>query len=213
MDAFPEATPGTSGRSDQEALKIALINEKSSPEILMFQEDLVSRIEAQIDYQEEQIELMRGNQDLELLRTIFTTELARVRYLLRCYYRVRLHKIEEYAMHILDTAEVKERLSDREDAHAQEFFMLQGTHLKMAVGRQLPEAFSSLVRQAAAHPEKDMVPRPDLDKHVFCRVLEDRGQVPVDDAGNTAQFNKDDVFVIRYQPLQPLLAEGSVCLL
>lgn len=51
MDAFPEATPGTSGRSDQEALKIALINEKSSPEILMFQEDLVSRIEAQIDYQ------------------------------------------------------------------------------------------------------------------------------------------------------------------
>lgn len=28
--------------------------------------------------QEEQIELMRGNQDLELLRTIFTTELARV---------------------------------------------------------------------------------------------------------------------------------------
>lgn len=110
-----------------------------------------------------------------------------VRYLLRCYYRVRLHKIEEYAMHILDTAEVKERLSDREDAHAQEFFMLQGTHLKMAVGRQLPEAFSSLVRQAAAHPEKDMVPRPDLDKHVFCRVLEDRGQVPVDDAGCVVQ--------------------------
>ena len=45
------------------------------------------------------------------------------------------------------------------------------------------EAFSSLVRQAAAHPGKDMVPAPDLDAHVFCRVLEDRGSVTVDEEG------------------------------
>lgn len=45
------------------------------------------------------------------------------------------------------------------------------------------EAFSSLVRQAAAHAEKDMVPAPDLDRHVFCRVLEDRGNVTVDEEG------------------------------
>lgn len=45
------------------------------------------------------------------------------------------------------------------------------------------EAFSSLVRQAAAHPHKDMVPAPDPDKHVFCRVLEDRGSVTVDEEG------------------------------
>lgn len=83
---------------------MAVINEKSAPEILEFREDLITRIEAQIDYQvrvfdcwgpryhkqwwlchnaasytqEEQIELMRGNQDLDILRAIFTTELARV---------------------------------------------------------------------------------------------------------------------------------------
>lgn len=45
------------------------------------------------------------------------------------------------------------------------------------------DAFSSLVRQASAHPGKDMVPAPDLDRHVFCRVLEDRGNVTVDEEG------------------------------
>lgn len=39
------------------------------------------------------------------------------------------------------------------------------------------------MRQAAAHPHKDMVPAPDQDRHVFCRVLEDRGNVTVDEEG------------------------------
>ena len=108
---------------------------------------------------------------------------TQVRYLLRCYYRLRVHKIEEHAMYILDNAGVKARLSEREDAYAQEYFMLQGTHLKQTIGSQLPEAFASLVRQVGAQPEKDMMPAPDLDKHVFCRVLEDLGQVPVDEDG------------------------------
>ena len=34
-----------------------------------------------------------------------------------------------------------------------------------AVANHLPEAFSSLVRQAAAHPQKDMVPAPNLDRY------------------------------------------------
>ena len=41
----------TSGRSDAEELKGALMNEKASPEILQFQTDLVGRIEMRIDYQ------------------------------------------------------------------------------------------------------------------------------------------------------------------
>lgn len=90
-------------------------------------------------------------------------------------------------MHILDNASLKARLSEREDAYAQEYFMLHGTHLKQTVGSQLPEAFSSLVRQVAAQTEKDMMPMPDLDKHVFCRVLGDLGQVPVDEQGYVAR--------------------------
>lgn len=39
------------------------------------------------------------------------------------------------------------------------------------------------VRSAGASAAKDLLPTPNLDKHVFCRVLEDRGHVTVDDEG------------------------------
>lgn len=55
--------------------------------------------------------------------------------------------------------------------------------MKAMAANKLPEAFSSLVRQAAAHPTKDMVPAPSLDQHVFARVLEDRGNATVDEEG------------------------------
>lgn len=50
---FPQSGPvaSTSGRSDAEQLKGALMNEKASPEILHFETDLVARIEQNVDYQ------------------------------------------------------------------------------------------------------------------------------------------------------------------
>lgn len=53
-DFLASSAPSTSGRgdaSDIELLKQAVLNEKASPEILQFQTDLVSRVEAHIDYQ------------------------------------------------------------------------------------------------------------------------------------------------------------------
>jgi hypothetical protein len=173
--------------------------------------------------QEEQIELLKEGDDMKLLVEIFMSELSRVRYLLRVYLRVRLQKVERHVMHILDSADVAARLSEREAQYARDYFVLFGSHMKAAAANHLPgagglarrrgkgnraalasrpappscqrcfplplptEAFSSLVRQAAAHPAKDMVPAPDLDRHVFARVLEDRGNVTVDEEGCAAR--------------------------
>lgn len=41
---------------------------------------------------------------MKLLVEIYMSELSRIRYLLRAYLRVRLQKIERFAMHILDNA-------------------------------------------------------------------------------------------------------------
>ena len=40
-----------------------------------------------------------------------------------------------------------------------------------------------MVRESSASETKDMVDEPDLNRHVFCRVLEDCGSVAVDNAG------------------------------
>ena len=46
--------------------------------------------------------MMQESADMELVRMVYTTELARIRYLLRAYLRTRLAKIEQFVMHILD---------------------------------------------------------------------------------------------------------------
>ena len=43
--------------------------------------------------------------------------------------------------------------------------------------------FQDLVKESSASAGKDMVDRPAMDKHVFCRVLEDCGHVELDDEG------------------------------
>lgn len=40
-----------SGTSDAELLKYALLNEKASPDVLAYEDDLITRIESHIDYQ------------------------------------------------------------------------------------------------------------------------------------------------------------------
>lgn len=59
---------------------------------------------ANFPLQDEQIELMKDNDDMKLLVEIYLSELSRVRYLLRAYLRVRLQKVERHVMHILDNA-------------------------------------------------------------------------------------------------------------
>ena len=199
---------------------------------------------------------------MELLRTMLTVEVTRVKYMLRVYLRTRLHKVERYVMHCIDDPEVRGRLSQLEDAYALSFLKLVGTHLKSTVTSKMPgelgdrvqqegpaackegsrgfvgrvqrrapltlslthalaplpptphtEAFSSVTKQASAHPANDMIPAPDLGRHVFARVLRDLGQVQVYEDGGMHELNKGDLYIMRYNMLRPLLEDGAVQLI
>ena len=65
----------------------------------------------------------------------------------------------------------------------QAFFQLYGGVLRSAVTKHLAPEFRSATKQSEHLDEKDMIQRPDLDQHVFCRVLEDYGDLSLDDAG------------------------------
>lgn len=53
--------------------------------------------------------------------------------------------------------------------------------------------------------------RPNLDSFVFCRVKRDIGTVQVDlDGDDTADFMKDDLVAVRYEPIRELLRNGDV---
>ena len=65
----------------------------------------------------------------------------------------------------------------------QDFFMLFGRHQKETILNLMPDAFRDIAKQSAGSVRGDMIPVPDQDKHVFCRVLADRGYVEMNNAG------------------------------
>ena len=88
--------------------------------------------------------------------------------------------------------------------------MLLGGHLKSTVLNYMPESFNGLVKQSVTSTKKDMVVHPNLDTHCFARVNEDLGHVMIDEDGESAEFNKGDLFVVRYRPLRQLLEADKV---
>ncbi len=61
--------------------------------------------------------------------------------------------------------------------------MLFGRHQKETILNLMPDGFKDIAKQSAGSVRGDMIPVPDQDKHVFCRVLADRGYVEMNNAG------------------------------
>ncbi|CAL8464662.1 g4197 [Coccomyxa elongata] len=200
------------GESDLVLMKKAYINEKAAPELLEYQSDLLARLQDQVHNQEDTV-ANTDSSDAEgsLVRAIWRLELARAKHLLRAYLRTRLHKLERHVTAVLDDPGMQAHLSPLELQYAKDYFIKTGLHLKDAVTAHLPEEFNSLVRQSNVSEGHDMLSAPDLDAHVFVRVLEDRGAINLDPEGDdVVELNKDDLYVIRYQPIRELLKDKWV---
>ena len=95
----------------------AYINEKTSPELLVFDAELVDRVTAQLTHQaqlllavnmsaqslgghslslpqEQRVNSLDKHADTALERCMYLTELDRVKFVLRSYYRTRLRKVD-----------------------------------------------------------------------------------------------------------------------
>ena len=59
---------------------------------------------------------------------------------------------------------------------------MYAAHMRENLLLHLPEGYEDLTQQSSSGTRKDTFPRPNLDKHVFCKVLEDRGTVDLDGA-------------------------------
>ena len=69
---------------------------------------------------------------------------------------------------------------------AQEYFVAYASHMRENVLEQLPDGFQDLTQQSETGTAKDTFPQPQLDRHIFCRVLEDRGTVDLGNDGCAA---------------------------
>lgn len=196
--------------TDVELLKQAVLNEKLSPEILPYNEDLVQRIRDKLSQQEGNVELLESDMQNEIRRVVYKMDILRVRYLLKSYLRARLSKIERFAGLVLDTAELQTCLSPQEISYAQGYFVLWGRHMKKLVADRLPPDFQSLVTQWEQQPGKDMLAKPDTSTYVFAKVEASCGFVQINDQGEALDLMKGDVYLIKYGPLADKIRSGHV---
>lgn len=76
--------------------------------------------------------------------------------------------------------------------------MLYGRHQKETILNHMPDGFKDIAKQSAGSVRGDMIPVPDQDKHVFCRVLADRGYVEMNNSGYavcTCSIQADDILL------------------
>lgn len=208
-------------------LKRAYVNEKNAPELLPFETDLLAQVMAKVEDQELVVQQNRdaaaaagggggggagGGVD-DLMAHIYHAELNRVRFLIRAYYRTRLFKIEKYAVHT--AKDELGKLSPQEVEYAEKYVNMLDEHFG-SVLNQMPEKYTSMLQQIQDDDtDYDMIPEPNLDKHVFCRVREDRRDVMFDpnDPDNTMDLDQGDIIMVRYRFIKGLLEDGALDLI
>jgi len=65
----------------------------------------------------------------------------------------------------------------------QDLFLESGKYMRDNILKDFPPEFRATTKQSNVSETYDMMTRPNMDKHVFMRVLEDRGDIELDADG------------------------------
>ena len=76
-----------------------------------------------------------------------------------------------------------ERADVRIEELVQDLFLESGRYMRDNILKDFPPEFRATTKQSNVSETYDMMTRPDMDKYVFMRVLEDRGAVELDADG------------------------------
>lgn len=131
-------------------LKIALLNEKSAPEILDYQSEVVSEVKSALDQQASKIQTgLKGSLHTRAFqRMALQMDFDRVRYLMLEYMRTRLFKIQRYALYIVKNNEMHSRLSQHELKFIQDFVNLDASHMSRSFLDRVPKVFRKYDEQS-----------------------------------------------------------------
>ncbi|KAK9474741.1 uncharacterized protein V1510DRAFT_428085 [Dipodascopsis tothii] len=191
--------------------------ERTAPELLQYEAELMDwvmeRVRAQIEYIEQSTaDMDAADRYIKLRLLIIETELERIKFLVRGYLRARLHKIERYYMHVLGTPAVQARLSPSEDRYVRQYAEnLHGLYGQRFLAG-LPPNLRKMDDKAGG---LDMVEAPSVDDAVFVRVVEDVA-APVSlgpEEDDSIDLRKGNIYLVRYSAVRRHLRAGQVRLI
>ncbi|ODV83182.1 hypothetical protein CANARDRAFT_30273 [[Candida] arabinofermentans NRRL YB-2248] len=192
---------------DVAKLTQAWIMERTIPELLPYEEELIDRllgrIRKQIEFIElNSLELQKHEKQIKLLLVIVESELDRVQFLIRSYTRTRLLKIDKYAVHT--RMNEIHKLSSNEITYMERHLQLLMELYNNQFLKNLPEALQAIDETAGG---VSMIDQPDLNQPVFVKVLNDNS-IEIDD--EEVELTKDGIYVLRYKAVSDLIRIGDV---
>ncbi|KAJ0399344.1 hypothetical protein P43SY_001533 [Pythium insidiosum] len=197
---------------DVERMKTLWINEANAPEVLPFDDEMVTEMLDQLKNQQEYVDSVAEdratlNEERAFVNKLYQMEIDRLKFVLSSYLRTRLRKIERFAPHILSDPMLTQRLSQKEIQFAKQYAMLVENHVnELALGR-FPDEHRSLDADG-------MVLEPDLDCFVFCESKAPLRQLQCDDRGvEFVSMQEGDRHVLRYRAVKVHVEEGQMALL
>lgn len=201
-------------QSDFERLTQAWISERTAPELLPYQETLLSNI---LDRLREQIEVIEMNsieletqdQDIKLKLLIIENEIERVNFLVRLYLRCRLSKIDQFSLYINKNPAEQAKLSSSELAYMTKHMRLLLDLYTASFLKELPEHLRALDE---ASGDNSMITEPDLNKFVFVRVVSESAR-PIRFKEHEIELEKDDIHTIQYKYVKSHIKRGEVVLI
>ncbi|CAO1411791.1 unnamed protein product [Diamesa tonsa] len=187
-----------------ENLQSAWLNEKSCPDVLPFQGEMVDLMLGQISHMEENLKTIDNN---DFRRITHRMEIERIKYIIYSYLRSRLQKIEDFTQHILSEEsgrnEQNKRLSENEQQFAQGYLDSIEKHFQQLALRHIPQNQDDKSKR---------IVRPNLMSNVFLKVLKPCGVV-VNTNDDEVDLSEDSQHLLPYQLVSDLVLKGDVQLI
>lgn len=194
-------------------LRMVVLNEQFSPEILPYQTDTIESMRTLVTTQTEVVDT---EEDEAVEHSTFESqlkrmELDRINYMLRHYLRLRIKKIEKNIVYIFKGDGPYDFLSQHEKRFAVGYSDLVEDHFKKSFLSLLPDRLQVMEKDGNVDPATP----PKLDRFVFCRVRNEVGSYVIgeDATDDSLELNRGDIICIRYKAIRELLKREDVELL
>lgn len=192
----------------QEILELEswLRREKVSPEILMYQDQLISKIVANIESRQEMLNSsVTETLEKQFENQVYQLDLDRIKFLVANYLRTRLFKIQNMAISIVYSGE-EGMLSSQECEFLTKFYLLKTNHFKKSFLLKIPEEYRKIEEEKYS---KTPITKVNYKKHIIIKALQDVGICKIhDESEKTIEIFKNDIAILPYDSVKHhMLAE------
>lgn len=201
-------------------LQQAWVQEKTVPELLPYKESLIDRIMNRVRKQLEfieinSVELQTHEKDIKLMLVIIESELERIQFLIRAYVRIRLSKIDRFALYIQNSTTEIKKLNNDEVMYMEGHLAMLHELFYQQYLKKMPNGggVESDNSNSNIGDDPEMVEIPDLDRHVFVRCVSDSQLVLNDKVSEQREelfMKAGEVYIMRYKSVAQLVQRGAV---